>query len=65
VCAYPGRETERYDEDTTMKNGKLDEKLSRMSDIVDNITSNSLLPRMLFTPIARPQNFYPADISLE
>jgi hypothetical protein len=48
-----------------MKSGKLDEKLSRMSDIVDNITSNSLLPRMLFTPVARPQNFYPADISLE
>jgi DNA mismatch repair ATPase MutS len=26
-----------------MKSGKLDEELSRMSDIVDNITSNSML----------------------
>jgi len=30
-------------EDTTMKSGKLDEELSRMSDIVDNITSNSMV----------------------
>jgi len=30
-------------EDATMKSGKLDEELSRMSDIVDNITPNSLM----------------------
>ncbi len=30
-------------EDTTMKSGKLDEELSRMSDIVDKITSNSMV----------------------
>jgi DNA mismatch repair ATPase MutS len=30
-------------EDTSMKSGKLDEELSRMSDIVDNITPNSLV----------------------
>jgi len=30
-------------EDATMKSGKLDEELSRMSDIVDQMTSNSLL----------------------
>ncbi len=30
-------------EDATMKSGKLDEELSRMSDIVDNITSNSMV----------------------
>lgn len=30
-------------EDVTMKSGKLDEELSRMSDIVEHITSNSLL----------------------
>jgi DNA mismatch repair ATPase MutS len=30
-------------EDTTMKSGKLDEELSRMSNIVDNITSNSMV----------------------
>jgi DNA mismatch repair ATPase MutS len=30
-------------EDTTMKSGKLDEELSRMSDIVDHVTSNSLV----------------------
>ncbi len=30
-------------EDASMKSGKLDEELSRMSDIVDNITSNSML----------------------
>jgi DNA mismatch repair ATPase MutS len=30
-------------EDATMKSGKLDEELSRMSEIVDNITSNSML----------------------
>lgn len=30
-------------EDATMESGKLDEELSRMSDIVDNITSNSIL----------------------
>jgi DNA mismatch repair ATPase MutS len=30
-------------EDATMKSGKLDEELSRMSDIVDNITANSML----------------------
>ena len=29
-------------EDATMKSGKLDEELSRMSEIVDNITSNSM-----------------------
>jgi DNA mismatch repair ATPase MutS len=33
----------KREEDTTMKSGKLDEELSRMSDIVDNITSNSML----------------------
>ncbi len=30
-------------EDATMKSGKLDEELSRMSNIVDNITPNSML----------------------
>ena len=30
-------------EDTTMKSGKLDEELSRMSDIVDKITPNSMV----------------------
>jgi len=30
-------------EDATMKSGKLDEELSRMSDIVDDITPNSLM----------------------
>ncbi len=30
-------------EDATMKSGKLDEELSRMSDIVDNMTSNSMV----------------------
>ncbi|HVB23846.1 MAG TPA: hypothetical protein VNG51_18055 [Ktedonobacteraceae bacterium] len=30
-------------EDATMRSGKLDEELSRMSDIVDHITSNSML----------------------
>jgi DNA mismatch repair ATPase MutS len=30
-------------EDATMKSGKLDEELGRMSDIVDNITSHSML----------------------
>jgi len=33
----------KREEDTTMKSGKLDEELGRMSDIVDNITSNSML----------------------
>lgn len=33
----------KREEDTTMESGKLDEELSRMSDIVDNITSNSML----------------------
>jgi len=33
----------KREEDTTMKSGKLDEELSRMSNIVDNITSNSML----------------------
>jgi len=33
----------KREEDVTMKSGKLDEELSRMSDIVDNITSNSML----------------------
>ena len=32
----------KREEDATMKSGKLDEELSRMSDIVDNITSNSM-----------------------
>jgi len=32
----------KREEDTTMKSGKLDEELSRMSDIVDNIRSDSL-----------------------
>ncbi len=30
-------------EDATMKSGKLDEELSRMSDVVDHITSNSMV----------------------
>jgi DNA mismatch repair ATPase MutS len=30
-------------EDATMKSGKLDEELSRMSDIVDNMTPNSMV----------------------
>jgi DNA mismatch repair ATPase MutS len=33
----------RREEDTTMKSGKFDEELSRMSDIVDDITPNSML----------------------
>jgi DNA mismatch repair ATPase MutS len=33
----------RREEDATMKSGKLDEELSRMSGVVDNITSNSIL----------------------
>jgi len=33
----------KREEDATMKSGKLDEELSRMSAIVDNITSNSML----------------------
>ncbi|MEW6621966.1 MAG: DNA mismatch repair protein MutS [Bacillota bacterium] len=33
----------KREEDATMKSGKLDEELSRMSNIVDNITSNSLM----------------------
>jgi DNA mismatch repair ATPase MutS len=33
----------KREEDTTMKSGKLDEELARMSDIVDNIMPNSLL----------------------
>ncbi|PKM96138.1 MAG: DNA mismatch repair protein MutS [Firmicutes bacterium HGW-Firmicutes-1] len=33
----------RREEDVTMKSGKLDEELGRMSDIVDTITSNSIL----------------------
>ena len=33
----------KREEDVTMKSGKLDEELSRMSDIVDKITPNSLL----------------------
>ena len=33
----------KREEDTTMKSGKLDEELSRMSDIVDHMTPNSLL----------------------
>jgi DNA mismatch repair ATPase MutS len=33
----------KREEDVTMKSGKLDEELNRMSDIVDNITPNSML----------------------
>jgi DNA mismatch repair ATPase MutS len=33
----------KREEDTTMKSGKLDEELKRMSEIVDNLTPNSLL----------------------
>jgi len=33
----------RREEDTTMKSGKLDEELSRMNDIADDITQNSML----------------------
>jgi DNA mismatch repair ATPase MutS len=33
----------KREEDVTMKSGKLDEELSRMSDIVDNITASSML----------------------
>jgi len=33
----------KREEDVTMKSGKLDEELSRMSDIVDHITSNSMV----------------------
>ena len=33
----------KREEDTTMKSGKLDEELSRMSEIVDKITSNSMV----------------------
>lgn len=33
----------RREEDATMKSGKLDEELSRMSDMVDHLTSNSLV----------------------
>jgi DNA mismatch repair ATPase MutS len=33
----------KREEDTSMKSGKLDEELSRMSSIVDNLTPNSIL----------------------
>jgi DNA mismatch repair ATPase MutS len=33
----------KREEDATMTSGKLDEELSRMSDIVDNLTANSML----------------------
>ena len=33
----------KREEDTTMKSGKLDEELSRMSEIVDHITPNSMV----------------------
>jgi DNA mismatch repair ATPase MutS len=33
----------KREEDATMKSGKLDEELGRMSDIIDNITSNSMV----------------------
>ncbi|QGP93802.1 DNA mismatch repair protein MutS [Neomoorella glycerini] len=33
----------KREEDVTMKSGKLDEELSRMSDIIDHITSNSMV----------------------
>jgi DNA mismatch repair ATPase MutS len=33
----------KREEDATMKSGKFDEELSRMSDIVDNVTPNSIL----------------------
>ena len=33
----------KREEDATMTSGKLDEELTRMSDIVDNLTSNSML----------------------
>jgi DNA mismatch repair ATPase MutS len=33
----------KREEDATMKSGKFDEELSRMSDIVDNITSSSMV----------------------
>jgi DNA mismatch repair ATPase MutS len=33
----------KREEDSTMKSGKLDEELSRMSEIADHITSNSML----------------------
>lgn len=33
----------KREEDPAMKSGKLDEELSRMSEIVDNLTSNSML----------------------
>jgi len=33
----------KREEDTTMKSGKLDEELKRMSEIADNVTPNSLL----------------------
>jgi DNA mismatch repair ATPase MutS len=33
----------KREEDTTMKSGKFDEELSRMSEIVDNITPNSII----------------------
>lgn len=33
----------KREEDPSMKSGKLDEELSRMSDIIDNITSNSMV----------------------
>jgi DNA mismatch repair ATPase MutS len=42
VCAGVFTHYKR-EEDSTMKSGKFDEELSRMSDIVDNLRSNSLL----------------------
>ncbi len=33
----------KREEDTTMESGKLDEELSRMSDIVDDLTPNSMV----------------------
>jgi len=38
----------KREEDATMKSGKLDEELSRMSGIVDNLTSNSINSMLLF-----------------
>jgi DNA mismatch repair ATPase MutS len=44
-CEVRGRLFTHYkrEEDTNMESGKLDEELSRMSDIVDNINSSSMI----------------------
>ena len=44
----------KREEDVAMESGKLDEELSRMSDIVEHLTPNSLLLLNESTPNFRP-----------